>query len=403
VDDDSYDRPRRGVDRRGMTVISSGHALADCCQGAVPALLPYLIAARGWSYATASALVLAATLSSSVVQPVFGIWADRRSLSWLMPVGILLAGVGVGLAAVAPTYGLVLLAVLVSGFGVAAFHPEGSRYANYLSGARRATGMSLFSVGGNAGFALGPVVITAGIAAFGLSGSLVIALPAALVAVWVLRELPRLHRFRPRGGPQSPGGQSAADRVLDDWPAFGRLAAVITARTFVFFGLITFVPLYYADVLHTSNTMGNAALTIFLVGGACGTLLGGPLADRFGRRPVVVGALALLPPIVLVFRFAPEAVATPLLFLAGACVVSTFSVTVVMGQEYLPTRIGLASGVTQGLSIGLGGVGASLLGFVADARGLPFTLDVIAALPLIGVAIALTLPSRRGPAAAPRA
>jgi len=381
-----------------MAVVSSAHALADCCQGAVPALLPFLIAANGWSYATASALVLGGTVASSIVQPVFGHVADRRSLSWLMPAGIFVAAVGVGLAAVAPSFPLTFAAVVVSGLGVAAFHPEGSRYANYLSGARRATGMSLFSLGGNAGFALGPAFVTPAVALLGLPGALLIAVPGTAVALWIALELPRLNGFQPaRGAAAGPGGSGLPARPDqdDDWASFGRLGVVIAARTFLFYGMLTFVPLYFVDVLGRSEATGNTALVVFLAGGAVGTLVGGRLADRIGRRPVVIGSLALATPLVLAFLAAPAAVATPLLFVAGAAVISSFSVTVVMGQEYLPNRIGVASGVTLGLAIGLGGLGAPLLGLLADAHGLELALFVAALLPIVGVAATLTLPRER--------
>ena len=393
-----------GLYRRGMAVVSSAHALADCCQAAVPALLPFLIAAKGWGYATASALVLAGTVASSVVQPIFGLLADRRSLAWMMPVGIFLAALFVGLSAIAPSYELTFAAVVASGLGVAAFHPEGSRYANYLSGTRRATGMSVFSLGGNAGFALGPALVTPAVALLGLRGALVITVPAAAVALWVAVELPRLSRFRP-ARPVAGGGGAGRAAADDDWGAFGRLGVVIAARTFLFWGMLTFVPLYFVDVLHRSKETGNSALVVFLVGGAVGTLLGGRLADRIGRRPVVIGSLTLASPLVLLFLAAPAALATPLLFVIGAAVISSFAVTVVMGQEYLPSRIGVASGVTLGLAIGLGGIGAPLLGLLADAQGLGAALMVAGLLPLIGVAATLTLPSdasraRSRPAAA---
>ena len=387
-------RPRE-LDRRGMAVVSCGHALTDTCQGAVPALLPFLIAAHGWSYAAASALVLAGTASSSVVQPLFGLWADKRSMAWLMPVGILLAGAGVGLAAVAGSYALTFAAVTLSGLGVAAFHPEGSRFANYLSGSRRASGMSLFSVGGNAGFAMGPALTTPLVALFGLPGALALIVPVGLVALLLVVELPRLATFRPPAGDDAGPGPAAARRGPQDWGAFARLGVVITARTFAFFGLVTFVPLYYVGVLDTSNAVGNLALFVMLVGGATGTLVGGQIADRVGRRPVVVAGLATLPVLVPAFLMLGPIPALPVLFVVGACIVSSFSVTVVLGQEYLPARIGLASGITLGLAIGLGGIGAPLLGLVADAHGLETTFYVIAALPLLGLAFALSLPRDR--------
>src|SRR5256885_8551197 len=158
----------RGVDRRGMATVSAGHLFTDVSQGAVPALLPFLKSHMHLSYAAVSTLVLAATISSSIIQPVFGRYSDRRSLPQLMPLGVLFGGLGIAVVGIAPSYGLVFLAIVVSGIGVAAFHPEGSRFANYLSGSRRASGMSLFSVGGNVGFALGPVLVTPLLLAFGL-------------------------------------------------------------------------------------------------------------------------------------------------------------------------------------------------------------------------------------------
>src|SRR5689334_16900417 len=166
--------------------------MVDSCQGAVPALLPFLVAQRGYSYAAASGLILAATVSSSVIQPFFGHFSDRRSLAWLLVVGPILGGVGIALVGVAHTYALTFLAVVVSGIGVAAYHPEASRFANYVSGVKRASGMSLFSLGGNIGFALGPVLITPPVLGFGLSGTLWMVIPGAVVAVVLMANLPHL-------------------------------------------------------------------------------------------------------------------------------------------------------------------------------------------------------------------
>src|SRR5207248_8513663 len=215
-------------DRRAMATLSAGHLFTDVAQGSIPALLPFLIARDHLSYAAASALVLAATISSSVIQPVFGHLSDRRSLPWLMPLGPALGGLGVALIGIAPTYALTFAAVVVSGIGVAAFHPEGSRFANYVSGARRASGMSLFSVGGNVGFALGPVLVTPLVLAFGLHGTLFIAIPGTVMALVLLHELPRLVTFR-----HAAATRLAKTGVRDQWDAFLRLAAVVATRSFV--------------------------------------------------------------------------------------------------------------------------------------------------------------------------
>src|SRR5215212_2161800 len=188
---------KKGVDKRAMAALSAGHLFTDVNQGAVAALVPFLVAERGLSLAAAGLLVLAATLSSSVVQPLFGYFSDRRPLAALMPLGVMLGGLGIALAGIAPSYPLIFLCIVLSGLGVAAFHPEGARFANYVSGSRRASGMSFFSVGGNLGFALGPVLTTPLVLSFGLSGTLLLVLPASLMGLVLFYQLPRLLTFRP--------------------------------------------------------------------------------------------------------------------------------------------------------------------------------------------------------------
>jgi FSR family fosmidomycin resistance protein-like MFS transporter len=379
-------RPR--LDRRAMAILSAGHLFTDVAQGSIPALLPFLIARDHLSYAAASALVLAATVSSSVIQPLFGHLSDRQSLPWLMPLGPALGGLGVALVGLAPSYGLVFAAVVLSGLGVAAFHPEGSRFANYVSGTRRASGMSLFSVGGNIGFALGPVIVTPLVLAFGLRGTPLVLIPTGLMALVLLRELPRLKGFRS----DVANGRVVRERHREAWGAFAVLGGVIALRSFVYFGLVTFIPLYYVADLHTAKATGNAALAAMLLGGAAGTLVGGPLADRFGRRAVLVGSMLTLPPLIAAFLLSGPALGVVFAALAGAATIATFAVTIVMGQEYLPGRLGVSAGVTIGLSIGLGGVGAPLLGLLADAHGLRAVFEVVAGLPLLALVLTLALP-----------
>jgi FSR family fosmidomycin resistance protein-like MFS transporter len=167
---------------------------------------------------------------------------------------------------------------------------------------------------------------------------------------------------------------------------------VIALRSFVYFGLVTFIPLYYVNVLHASKALGNAALTAMLLGGAAGTLMGGALADRFGRRAVLVASMIALPPLIVGFLVSGPALALVFAALAGAVTIATFAVTIVMGQEYLPGRLGVAAGVTIGLSIGLGGVGAPLLGVLGDSAGLRAVFETVAVLPLGALALTLALP-----------
>jgi FSR family fosmidomycin resistance protein-like MFS transporter len=379
-----------GVDRRAMTVLSLCHMFTDIAQGSSPALLPFLIAENHISIAAASALVLAATVSSSVIQPLFGLASDRLSLPWLMPLGPALGGLGVALVGFAPNYALTFAAVLLSGLGVAAFHPEGSRFANYVSGSRRASGMSRFSVGGNIGFALGPVFVTPLLIAFGLHGTAFLLIPTWAMAAVMIHELPRLKTFRR----DVVGGRVRRDRQHEAWGPFWVLAAVIAVRSFVYFGMVTFIPLYYDHVLHTSKALGSVALSAMLLGGAVGTLAGGPVADRFGRRNVLIGSMLVIPPLVVGFLLSGPILGVAFAALAGAATIATFAVTIVMGQEYLPGRLGVSAGVTIGLSIGLGGVGAPLLGLLADAHGLKAVFEVVAVLPFLALALTLALPRR---------
>jgi FSR family fosmidomycin resistance protein-like MFS transporter len=376
----------RGVDWRAMTSLSLGHGATDLAQGAVPALLVYLVPKLDLSYTLAAAVVLVATFSSSIVQPAFGHWSDRRGAMWLLPGGVALAGVGVGLAAVAPSYPLLLLAVLVSGLGVAAFHPEGAKFASYTSGARRASGMAVFSVGGNVGFALGPVLGAALVVALGLEGGLLLAVPGLVVAAVLLGEGRYLGRFA------AEAGDGGAGALGPDRPrAFALLLAIVSFRSIAHYGLFTFVPLWEVSQ-GASEERGTILLSLFLLAGAIGTLAGGPLADRFGRRIVLIVSHAASVPLVVVYVLVGGTVGDLALVLAGAAVISTLGVTVVLSQEYLPSRIATAAGLSVGLAIGLGGIFAISLGAVADSVGLKTAMLAIASGPALAAVLSVALP-----------
>jgi FSR family fosmidomycin resistance protein-like MFS transporter len=375
------------LDRRGLGLLGSAHLSVDLCQAAVPALLPFFVEQRGYSYAAAGALVFAATVGSSFIQPVFGHAADRLQLPWLMPAGVAMAGVGIALAGVAPNYGLTFAAIVLSGLGVAAFHPEGARHAHYASGVAKAQGMSLFSLGGNAGFALGPALTTACVLAFGLPGTLVFGLVPIAVGGLLLTRRERLAGIRSRAIESLPGAASQ-----NRWGPFARLTGAISLRSCVYFGLMAFVPVWFVSSLDTSEATGNAALTLMLASGAAGTLIGGRLADEVGRRTVMLGFLGAAGPVIAAFVLAPLPLAFPLVALAGLTIVGTFAITVVLGQEYLPGRLGMASGITLGAAIGVGGAIAPLLGVLADAHGVEAALWAIVALTLPTLALAASLP-----------
>ena len=402
---------RAEIDKRAMAALSSGHLAVDFAGGAVPALLPFLVDRFELSYTLAGAVVLASTVSSSVIQPLFGLWSDRRGATWLLPGGVALAGVGIALAAASPAYALVLLCVVVSGIGVAAYHPEGSKFAAYVSGRRRASGMSLFSIGGNIGYAFGPIVATPLVLWLGLNGGLLLAVPCLVVAAFLLASTPFLAGFLPaaqrpvraergpvEGGtggtgrfpPLQPSRLSAA--APDRAGPMAVLLGVVALRSVAWFGLVTFVPLW--EVAHGhSKSDANRLLAVMLLAGAFGTVVAGPAADRFGRRTALMLSLVATPPLILVFVLAGGALGTVALALVGACVIGTFGVTMVMSQEYLPRHIGMASGLSIGLSIGIGGIAAVALGALADAVDLRTALYVTAGSAGLAVMLGVLLPA----------
>ena len=383
---------RPALDRRGIATLSGGHGAVDFASGAVPAMLPFLAERFDLTYTLTALLMLCATVSSSVVQPVFGLLSDRRGAMWLLPGGVLVAGTGIALAGVSPSYGLALVAVFVAGIGIAAYHPEGAKFAAYASGRRRASGMSLFNVGGNLGYALGPIVVTPLVLWLGLHGTLVAALPILGVGLIIVSVLPYLRGLRPDG---RTGMLAGEDRPR----AMGVLIAIILLRSTTWFGLITFVPLWVVSLGH-SKAEGNRLLSLMLLAGVAGALALGPVADRVGLRRTLLGTTAALPPLVLVFVYVGGVAGAVALMLVGACVVGTFGVVMVLSQLYLPRHMAMASGLNVGLAVGLGGVAAVALGVVADAVDLEAALTVCAVAPLLAVLLCLLLPAPQGRLAA---
>jgi FSR family fosmidomycin resistance protein-like MFS transporter len=368
-----------------MVALSGAHFTTDFAGGALPALLPFLHDRFHLNYLLSAVLILASSVSSSIIQPLFGLWSDRRGAFWLMPLGVGLAGFGIALAADAPRYWLVILLVVVSGIGVAAFHPEGSKFAAYASGERRASGMSVFSVGGNVGYALGPAVTAPLVLWLGLRGGLLLALPGLVVAVALLASSGAFGRLAPSRRP------SHSEVGADQPRAMAVLITMIACRSLTWFGLITFVPLWERAHGH-SRGYGDLVLTLMLASGAVGTILLGPIADRFGGRRVMIATQALVCPLALVFVLVGGVPGVLALAPLACCVVGTFGITLVLSQQYLPRHIGMASGLTAGLSIGLGGVAAVGLGAVGDSMGLRTALLIAAAAPLLGLALATKLP-----------
>jgi FSR family fosmidomycin resistance protein-like MFS transporter len=380
---------RAGIDRRAMTLLSGGHLGTDFAGGALPALLPYFKDRFSLSYTAVAALMLGSTIASSIIQPAFGLFSDRRGALWLAPAGCALAGIGIALAADAPSYPAVLVLAMISGFGVAAFHPEGSKFAAYVSGRKRASGMAAFSIGGNLGYALGPIGAGLAVAAFGLRGGLLLAVPGLAIAAVLVATYRYLGSFAPGAGRASAAPAPSGERQMR---ALATLLGVIALRSFSWFGLITFVPLWEVSLGH-SKTHGTHLLSLMLLVGAIGTVVAGPLADRVGPRPVLMASMIAVPPLLAAFIVLGGAAGAVCLALVGACVIGTFGVTMVMAQGYLPDRIGMASGLSIGFSIGLGGIGAVLLGAIADSVDLRAAMWVVALAPVLAIVLGTRLPS----------
>jgi MFS transporter, FSR family, fosmidomycin resistance protein len=380
----------REIDRRAIAALSAGHFATDFSNGALPALLPFLVRRFDISYTEVGALMLVSALASSLIQPLFGVWSDRRGAVWLLPSGVALAGLGMALAAASSTYWACLAFVTVSGLGTAAYHPEGSKFAALVSGRRRASGMSLFSIGGNLGVAIGALSTAPLLLGLGRLGGLLLAVPAIAVGLLLLWTTGYLKGFAPdRETVRAVGGE-------DRPGALALLLGVITFRTAGWFGLLTFVPLWAISLGH-SETYGNNLLSLMLFTGGVGTLAAGPLADRFGRRPVLLASLVAAPPLTVVFIAVGGWLGAAALALVGICVVGTFGLTAVMSQEYLPSRIGLASGISIGFSIGLGGIAALALGALADTVDLRTAMYACAAIPALAIGLGFLLPSPRAP------
>ncbi|MCG6534856.1 MAG: MFS transporter [Syntrophales bacterium LBB04] len=372
------------------------HTATDVNQGAIPILLPFFIAEHHISYAAAATMVFATNIVSTIAQPVFGYVADRRSRPWLIPVAMLCAGVGVSLTGVVPSFYLGVLVVGLSGLGVAAFHPEGARLIHFLAGDRKATAMSLFAIGGQLGYGIGPLTATAAMLLWGLKGSIALVVPTAIVAGLVMYSLPSISgAVLPVGTGQHP---QKGREGQDAWLPFAFLSAALLCRSIIFYGLNTFLPLYWIDVFHQSKAAAGTALTVLMAASIGGNLLGGRMADRFGYRIIAIAGFVLLMILLPVFALADSAGKALLLLIPTGLVLSMpTSPLVVLGQGCLPNRVGLASGVTLGLAFSFGGILMPALGWIADHHGLHAAIWVVALLPVVCTGLTLILLGLKDP------
>jgi MFS transporter, FSR family, fosmidomycin resistance protein len=385
----SVERVRPHVKLIGLLAV--GHFVIDLTQGSLPAVLPFLRDAHGLSYAQAATILFVANLTSSIIQPLFGYLSDQTARRWILPLSVFTAGAGMALTGVAPGYMAVLALVLVMGLGVAAWHPEGYKTATSVAGDRKATALSWFSLGGNAGIALGPPLITFLVTTWSISGTLGLAIPALVFGAGMVVVLPAVTQAS-----TSPRAARASAPRGENMPwAMALLILVVMIRSWATLGFTTFVPFYYTDTLHADPRLGGVLLFVFLGAGALATIAAGPLADRCGPRPFMRWVFLAAVPFGLLFLSTHGVLAFVMLALFGAALTSSFTVAVVLGQAYLPRNAGMASGLIVGFAIGTGGLGVTALGWIADRHGLPAALAISAVMPAAGFIAARFLPPPR--------
>lgn len=377
-----------------IVLLAIGHACVDLYQGAVAALIPFFVAERHYSLAVASGIVLAASLLSSITQPLFGALTDRWPMPWLLPAGTVLGGVGIAMSGLTGSYPLTLAFVALSGIGVAAYHPESARAARIASRGSH-TAMSWFSLGGNVGFALAPILVALAIGHGSLRATPVLVLPAlagAAMCVPVLRLL----------GQTRTATTTSPARGVDDVASFVKLSLAVIARSIVFIGLSTFIALHAQQRVPAVPAAGTVALFLLFLGGAVGSVLGGRLAQRYDRVRVSRWSYLISVVAVAGVIHVPGPAMLAFVALTSAGLYVPFSLQVTLGQDYLPSRIGTASGVTLGLTVSVGGLISPLLGRLADTTSLQTALTPLILMPLVSWLVFRVLPEPALPAPALR-
>lgn len=360
-------------------LIALGHGIVDLAPGALYVTLPFFKAQLGLTYAQVSAIVLMQNITSSLTQPIFGYFSDRMSKTWIMPVGCVLCGLAMLAALLVSNYYLVLLFVALSGLGNAAFHPEGAKVVNSLSGSSAGKGVSMFSVWGSIGFASGSMFM-----AFLLSEGAGLLLYLFIVPflicgatlVYVASNLPTAPARRSDGLRQLKGALN--------WSVIF-LLGMVAARATISSGISAFVPLYYVSYLHGSTLYASTLLTVYMASGAVGTLLGGIMSDKYGSKMVMIYSILPLAFLMNEFRFADGIWAFIILAVASILLSSTSTSSLVLIQKMMPGSVAMASGLNLGFSVGLGTMGVIVLGKVADLWSLPVIFNILAVLPLVAL------------------
>lgn len=372
---------------RILYFICASHFLIDMMTSVVPAMLPILQKGLSLSYSQLGIVVMAANITASLFQPVIGAVTDKQPRPWMLLAAALFAGFGIVGIALAHSYLQVLLIVTLIGLSSAAFHPEGSRVAHMAAGPRKGLGQSIFQVGGNAGQSMGPLMIPLLFTPFGLHGAYWLLFPVVLVSLTLL-VVSRWYQQHAA----SQAKKTGSDNVVNRYWALVLLVVVVIMRSWIQSGINSFLQLFYIDVFGYSVDMASMYLFVFLMAGAIGTFVGGPLADRYSKKNLLIFSMLGSIPFILLVPHLTGVLALVNIFLFGFISLSSFAVTVVYAQEFVPGKVGMVSGLMIGFAIGAGGIGASIMGKLADVIGIAHLIQLLVVLPVLGWLLGSWLP-----------
>jgi FSR family fosmidomycin resistance protein-like MFS transporter len=393
--DPAASAPSNGPALRVLGALSASHMVNDMMQSLLLAIYPVLKGKFALSFAQIGLITLTYQLTASLFQPLVGLYTDRHPVRYALPIGMCSTLCGLVLLGFAPSFQVVLISASLIGLGSAVFHPESSRIARFASGGRHGFAQSLFQVGGNTGSAFGPLLAAAVIVPYGQRSVSWFAL-AALCGVVLLTLVSRWYAAQHAGSVrmEHPVATAAYPRnvVLG---AIVVLLVLIFSKYFYIAGLSSFYTFYLIEKFGLSVRSAQVHLFVFLFASALGTLLGGPVGDRFGRKPVIWASILGVAPFALMLPHADLMWTTLLTVVIGFMLSSAFSAILVYAQELIPGNVGLVSGLFFGFAFGMGGLGAGCLGLLADRTSVAFVYQTIAYLPLLGVVTAL-LPKHRG-------
>jgi FSR family fosmidomycin resistance protein-like MFS transporter len=390
--------PERKTAYRILLIIGFVHLLNDTIQSLVPAMFPILQQSMGLTFTQLGLIAFSLNLTSSLIQPVVGTFTDRKPSPYALPIGLCFTFIGVLGIAFAPSFLFVVLSVIFIGLGSATFHPEGSRVAYMAAGSRRGLAQSIYQVGGNAGQALAPLITALILVPLGQFGSIWFTILAA-IAIGLLFYIARWYSVQINSNtiftaPKKPKNkaENTNKKKKTIFMAICLLVFLVFARSWFHAGMTNFYAFYLIEQYKMSIGQAQVYLFIFLAFGAIGTFAGGPLADRFGKRNIIMLSMLGSAPLTLLLPHVGTIVIYPLIAIIGFIILSSFSVSVVYAQELVPGRIGMVSGLIVGLAFGMGALGSVGLGLMADVIGLTNTILFTVTLPLIGI-LTFFLPS----------